>query len=86
MSEVVMSRLSGEAQPVGEFTFLGEPIPKKLQQVVAVCLARDVGRRMSSAQAMVDALNEVLRGLAQPTSDEPEETPSGRWSIFKRRS
>lgn len=86
MSEVVMSRLSGEAQSVGDFTFLGEPIPKKLQQVLAVCLARDVSKRMSSAQAMVDALNDVMRGLTQPTSEEPEETPSGRWSIFKRRS
>ncbi len=85
MSEVVMSRLSGEAQPVGEFTFLGEPIPKKLQQVIAVCLARDVGKRMSSAQAMVDALNDVSRGLTQPVQEEIDETPSGRWNLFRRK-
>lgn len=85
MSEVVMSRLSGEAQPVGEFTFLGEPIPKKLQQVLAVCLARDVGKRMSSAKAMVEALNDVTRGLSQPAQEELEETPSGRWNLFRRK-
>ncbi len=86
MTEVVMSRLSGEAKPVGEYTFLGEPIPRKLQQLIAVCLARDVNRRMRSAQVMAEALQSVTDAFSKPfEEDEPDETPSGRWSIFKRK-
>jgi len=85
MTEVVMSRLSGEARPIGEHTFLGEPIPKKLQQLIAVCLARDVSKRMSSAQAMADALLSITASLGQPYEPEADETPSGRWSLFRRK-
>ena len=78
-----MSRLSGEPKPVGDFTFLGEPIPKKLQTLWSVCLSRQVTRRLSSAKAMADASASILQALKEP---EPEEdlTPSGRWTIFKR--
>lgn len=85
MSEVVMSRLSGDAKPVGDFTFLGEPIPKKLQTLLAVCLSREVTRRMRSAKGMADAITSILQDMRAPTEDELDDTPSGRWSIFKRR-
>jgi serine/threonine protein kinase len=82
MSEVVMSRLSIEPKPVGDYSFLGEPIPRRLQQVLSVCLAREPARRMRSAVAMAEAMEAVLEELARPAEDDP--TPSGRWSIFKR--
>jgi serine/threonine protein kinase len=84
IGEVVMSRLSNEARPIGDFTFLGEPIPRRLQQLFAACLARDVSKRLGSAQAMADALHLILQAFASPAEAE-EESPSGRWSIFKRR-
>lgn len=83
IGEVVMSRLSNEARSIGDFTFLGEPIPKRLQQLLAACLARDVSKRLGSAQAMADGLHVILHAFANP-GDEAE-SPSGRWSIFKRR-
>jgi serine/threonine protein kinase len=85
MSEVVMSRLSTEAQPIGDYTFLGEPIPKELQQVMQSCLARDVSRRMSSAQALTDALVSVTASFKKPIEKEPDQRPSTRWSLFRRR-
>jgi serine/threonine protein kinase len=86
MGDVVMQRLSSEARPVGDFTFLGEPIPVMLQRLLATCLSHDVGKRPSSAQVVVDALAAVDRAFDAPALDEDDPTPSGRWSIFKRRS
>lgn len=83
MSEVVMSRLSGEPKPVGDFTFLGEPIPKKLQTLLSVCLSRQVNRRLSSAKAMAEAIDTILREMKEPAPE--DEPPSGKWSIFTRR-
>lgn len=85
MTEVVMSRLAGEALPVGAYNFLGEPIPKRLQELLATCLARDVGRRPASARVMADELGRVLNELSAPVEDdEPTVTPS-MWSLFRRR-
>jgi serine/threonine-protein kinase len=82
MGEVVMQRLSSEARPIGEYTFLGEPIPKTLQQLLHVCLAREPERRLSSAKAMVDVLRAALRSLSQ---DEPVGVPVGAWGSFSTR-
>ncbi|MCU0697887.1 MAG: serine/threonine protein kinase [Myxococcaceae bacterium] len=84
MGDVVMQRLAGEARPIGEATFLGERIPVMLQRLLATCLARDVGKRPASAQVLVDALTAVERSFDVPL-DEDDPTPSGRWSLFRRR-
>jgi serine/threonine protein kinase len=85
LSEVVMQRLSGEAKPVGAFTFLGEPIPSRLQTLLGTCLSRHPEGRPSSAQVVVEVLQKIEADFDAPYEESAEETPSRGWSLFRRK-
>ncbi|MEW5741538.1 MAG: serine/threonine-protein kinase [Myxococcota bacterium] len=87
MSDVVMQRLEREAKSLGAHTFLGEPVPPALKQLVAECLARDLSRRPSSMAEVAHRLRDIEAGLqthvTSPFDSPPGKRPSRllRWII-----
>lgn len=83
LSQVVMQRLSAEPQPVGEQSFLGEPIPKRLQQLLRSALSRDRGARPPSMAHFAKALAlldpEPAPTEKRPTPDAERKSWWNRW-------
>lgn len=64
MSDVVMQRLEREAKAIGKHTFLGEAVPKPLQQLLAECLSRDLAKRPGSMAEVAARLRDIEAGLS----------------------
>lgn len=66
LSNVVLQRLSREADAVGANTFLGEQVPPRLQRLVQMGLARDREHRPATMEWMEHELRGVLADLEVP--------------------
>ena len=76
LSQVVMQRLQRDARPVGETTFLGEPIPWALQRLLEMGLSRKLDKRPVSMEWFAVALKEIEATLKEPT---PIASPQRSW-------
>jgi len=76
LSQVVMSRLAREARPVGDATFLGEVVPKKLRTLLESSLARDRGHRPSSMEVFAKVMRVIEEDLGAP---QDFESPRRSW-------
>ncbi len=65
LSQVVMQRLSRDADPVGEHSFLGEKIPWQVQRLLEMGLSRELGKRPISMEWFAAALREIEQGTAE---------------------
>ncbi len=80
LSQVVMHRLSREASPVGERTFLGEQIPWQVQRLLEMGLSRDLAKRPVSMEWFAAALTELELGRQEHrTDDQPIRSWWTRW-------
>lgn len=80
LSQMVMQRLSRDAKPMGETTFLGESIPLSLQRLVESGLSRHLAQRPSSMAEFFERLQEVLSRLESP---EPTEAHRPWWRLWR---
>lgn len=82
MSDVVMQRLEREAKPLGAHTFLGEPVPKPLQQLMSECLARDLSKRPKSMGEVAERLRDVESTLCTHVTSpfEAQAAPKRSWA------
>lgn len=67
LSQVVMYRLSRDADPVGETTFLGEQVPQRLQRLLAMGLSRELAKRPPSMSWVASELESIEAELLSPT-------------------
>jgi serine/threonine protein kinase len=79
LSQVVMQRLSAEPQAVGEQSFLGEPIPGRLQQLLKSALSRDRGGRPASMAHFAKALASIEREVVRPDDHATHEGERRSW-------
>jgi serine/threonine-protein kinase len=80
LSQVVMQRLQRDARPVGETTFLGEPIPWALQRLLEMGLSRQLVKRPVSMEWFAVALKEIEATLQEPTAiGEQQRSWWNRW-------
>ncbi len=80
LSQVVMQRLSREATPVGDQTFLGEKLPWQIQRLLEMGLSRELARRPVSMNWVATALEGIeTRMEEEPTVDEPRRSWWNRW-------
>ncbi|MFT3707818.1 MAG: serine/threonine-protein kinase [Archangium sp.] len=79
LSEVVMGRLGRDPRPIGETTFLGEPIPKKLQDLLGSCLSRDRKERPSSMGHFAKALGVIEQEMGMPRQFSDDGDASKSW-------
>lgn len=77
LSQVVMQRLSRDASPVGEHSFLGEPLPWQIQRLLEMGLSRELPRRPVSMEWVATALEGIESRMdEQQTVDQP---PAKSW-------
>jgi len=69
LSEVVMARLSRDAQPVGTATFLGELVPHRLQRLLQMGLSRDRAGRPASMEWFALELQAIEQELTSPSAE-----------------
>ncbi|MFZ5444058.1 MAG: protein kinase domain-containing protein [Myxococcota bacterium] len=67
LSQVVMYRLSRDADPIGDATFLGEQVPARLQRLLAMGLSRELAKRPPSMSWMAAELEAIEAELLSPT-------------------
>jgi hypothetical protein len=79
LSEVIMGRLARDPRPVGESTFLGEPIPRKLQQLIGSCLARERNARPTSMGHFAKALGVIEQEMGMPRQFADEGAAAKSW-------
>jgi serine/threonine protein kinase len=80
LSQVVMQRLSRDAMPVGDHSFLGEPLPWQIQRLLEMGLSRDLVKRPVSMEWVATALEGIEgRMEEQPTMDQPVRSWWNRW-------
>lgn len=80
LSQVVMQRLSRDATPVGEHSFLGEKLPWQIQRLLEMGLSRELARRPVSMEWVATALEGIeLRMEEQPTAEQPIRSWWNRW-------
>ncbi|MBL8910356.1 MAG: protein kinase [Archangium sp.] len=83
LSEVIMGRLAREAKPIGLHTFLGEAIPKKLQQLIASGLARDRNGRPASMGHFAKALGVIEQELGMPRQFSDGDAGRSWWNRWR---
>jgi serine/threonine protein kinase len=77
LSQVVMQRLSRDASPVGEHSFLGEPLPWQIQRLLEMGLSRELPKRPISMEWVATALEGIeTRMEEEQTVDMP---PAKSW-------
>jgi serine/threonine protein kinase len=79
LSQMVMMRLSKDAEPVGEHTFLGERIPARLQQLLKDGLCRDLSRRPTSMKAFAAELGAIEDELGAPSEIKSRRSSWWNW-------
>ncbi len=80
LSQVVMQRLSREATPVGEQSFLGEKLPWQIQRLLEMGLSRELARRPVSMEWVATALEGIeTRMEEEPAVDQPTRSWWNRW-------
>ena len=77
LSQVVMQRLSRDASPVGEHSFLGEPLPWQIQRLLEMGLSRELPKRPVSMEWVATALEGIESRMdEEQTVDQP---PAKSW-------
>lgn len=80
LSQVVMQRLSRDASPVGEHTFLGEPLPWQIQRLLEMGLSRELAKRPVNMEWVAAALEGIENRMEEDqTVDEPRRSWWNRW-------
>ncbi len=80
LSQVVMQRLSRDATPVGDHSFLGERLPWQIQRLLEMGLSRELARRPVSMEWVATALEGIEQRMdEQPTVEQPIRSWWNRW-------
>ncbi len=80
LSQVVMQRLSRDATPVGEVSFLGEKLPWQIQRLLEMGLSRELAKRPVSMDWVATALEGIETRMEEhPTVDQPIRSWWNRW-------
>ncbi len=83
LSKLVIQRLSIDAAPIGETSFLGEPLPKALQQLLEKGLSRDLAKRPESMDAFAASLQKIEDKLESAQAPEGRVNRPSWWSRFR---